>query len=111
MFAFMSSARLHSVVLRHKGSFVLVLPQSIFLMPMVTIGSFNRLVPVPQQMGGQLVPVRGAAADHNRAESSEHQGAMHRLGGRQVRRGGRVSTKQYSEESYKCDVEFKLHAF
>lgn len=64
-----------------------------FLLPMSMVGSVNRFMPVPQQMGGQLVPVRSAAANHNRAESSEHQGAMHRLRGRQVRRGGRVSTK------------------
>lgn len=52
------------------------------------IGSFNRSVPFPWQMGGQLVPVWSSATDNNRAESPEHQGAMHRIGGRQVRRGG-----------------------
>jgi hypothetical protein len=70
-------------------------------MPMFMIASFNRFVPVPQQMGGQLVPVRSAPANHNRAESSKHQGAMHRLGGRQVRRGGRVSTMQHAKKSYR----------
>jgi len=40
---------------------------------------FYRGLSIPQQVGGQLVPIWSATANRNRAESPEHQGSVHRL--------------------------------